>query len=753
MTKNWNLVLAASTAAIAIAAPAAGAQTGGGGSAAQAGGLSEIIVTAQRREENAQSVPLAVSAFSPLQVEAAQLKTTADLVRFTPSVTGGLNTGTGSALSFYIRGLGSTEQIATFDVPVATYVDEIYVARQNANSVSLFDIERVEVLRGPQGTLFGRNTTGGAVSIVTRKPASEFGYFVEGSVGSFQRTQLRGSVDAPVTDKILTKLSGFVVDDEGYSQSLVTGAKLNADKAQGLRAAVRFLPTEKLTWDVAVDYVDQQKTTLGSSPVDPEYKSRSGLRPTDCSNNIREIYLNTSLGNCANVETGGLTSNLAYDLGWSTISFITGYRTTDQNFALDFLNGTGARGGFVIANEVRNQQFTQEVKLVGGTDRVKWVAGLFYLDEDNKTAEIDFSGILLADWKMYNTTESVAAYAQADISLTDSLIATAGVRYTDEKKTLAYTNGSLALTPTRPTSANVRAFGVPLNQSEKRATPRVALTYKLSNDKLVYASATNGFKSGGWNTRVTNAANVTIFGPEKAWTYELGAKTEWFSRKLRVNATAYLEKVDALQLLSGTGGGTTTFVTRNAADLEAKGIELEIAAAPTDALQIFASASASDSEYQNVPARNGGANGLIPCSNTPEPINCTTTRDNPVRFPELQGTLGASYTLPLEKLGGSLSFNGSASYSQTYWTSTYNDGALVTAIPFGQTTAITRPLAKVPPTTLVNVGAVYRSEANHWEAALECSNCTEEYYATSSLFGIGYYNDPRRVTFRIKYTY
>ena len=744
---KWNLVLAASTVALAIGAPPALAQQSS--DQPEAGGLSEIIVTAQRREENVQSIPLAVTAFSPQQIEAAQLKNTSDLVRFTPSVTGGLNTGTGAALSFYIRGLGSTEQIATFDVPVATYIDEIYVARQNANAVSLFDIERVEVLRGPQGTLFGRNTTGGAVSITTRKPSTEFGYFVEGAVGSFERSMLRGSIDAPVNDKILTKLSAFVVDDDGYATSLTTGEKLNAEKAAGVRGALRLLPTEKLTWDISVDYIDQQKTTLGSSPVDPEYGIRSGLRYVDCENNIREVYLNTSRGNCAGVMNGGVTSNVAYELDWATINFITGYRTTDQNFAIDFLNGTGARGGFTIANEVRNQQFTQEVKLVGETDRVKWVAGLFYLDEDNKTAEIDFAGVLLADWTMYNTTKSLAAYAQADVALTEKLTATVGARYTEEEKTLEYINGSLPLTTARPTSANVRAVGIPLSQDEQKITPRFALTYQLDPNKLVYASATNGFKSGGWNTRVTNVASVTIFGPEEAWSYEVGAKTEWFDRRLRVNATAYMQEVKDLQLLSGAG---TLFVTRNAGDLEAMGIELEIAAAPTDALQIFGTISAADHEYKNTPPAAVGSGG-VPCSNRPEPLQCTTVNDDPVRYPELQGTLGASYTVPVAQFGGSLTFNGSASYSHSYWTSTYNDSGVVTATPFGGTTPRTVALSKVRPNTIVNLGAVYRTEGSNWEAALECSNCTEEYYATSSLFNIGYFNDPRRVTFRLRYTY
>ncbi len=721
--------------------------------------LEEVIVTAQRRAQNVQDVPLAVTAFSQQQLEAAQIDDAADLVRFTPSVTGGLNTGTGSALSFYIRGLGSTEQVATFDVPVATYVDEIYYARQSANAVSLFDIERVEVLRGPQGTLFGRNTTGGAVSIVTRKPASEPGGFIEGAVGSFDKRMVRGSVDLPLSDTLLTKISAFSVKDDGYSKSVTTGENLNAEESWGVRGAVRWMPTEAVTWDVSVDYIDQSRTTIGSSPVDPEYVSRSGLRYSDCGDDAIKNLLSLSRGNCANVRTGGLTSNLDWNVGFGTLSFITGYRQINQSFSLDFFNGVGPRGGYAIANEVQNEQYTQELKLVGDIGKLSYVAGAFYLDEDSKTSEVDVFGVLLADWQLNNSTKSYAAYVQGDFAVTEQLTFTLGGRITTEKKRFGYIDGVKASYPTglivavpalinRPTTANVVSRGIPLSQKADKFTPRVAVSYKIDDDKMVFASFTKGFKSGGWNTRVTNVGAVTIFGPETAYSYEAGARTEWFNRSLRLNATLYHEDVKDLQLLSGAG---TVFSTRNAGDLRATGFELEFYATPFEGMTIFGSGSISDKHYRNVPAAVGV--GGVPCTNTPEPANCTTVRDTPVRFPDQQGTLGFSYRHPLAALESSLTFNMAASFSGRYWSSTYNDTPTVTAIPFGQTSAVNRLLSHAPVTTVVNAGLVLRTDNDHWEAALECSNCAEEYYATSSLFGFGYYNDPRRVTFRVKYRY
>jgi iron complex outermembrane receptor protein len=745
-------------------------------SESEARAVDEVVVTAQRREQSVQDIPLSVSAFSPLQLEAAQIDETVDLVRFTPGLTGGLNTGTGGAVSYYMRGLGSTEQVSTFDVPVATYIDEIYIARQSVNNFALFDIERVEVLRGPQGTLFGRNTTGGAVSIVTRKPAEEFGGFLEASYGTFNRGIVRGTIDAPLGDRVLTKASGFWVTDDGYSKSLITGEDLNGEDAWGARVAIRLLPTDNITWDVSADYIDQERTTIGVFPVDPQYDIRTGLRAAECDENIKDTYLNTVRGNCSRIMTGGVTSNFEIGTDFATINFITGYREIAQGFALDFgitPAGTQSRfGGFMIANEVFNTQFTQEIKLVGSTSFMDWVAGVFYLTEKGKTDAIDVfattatagAALLLADRVLNNETDSYAIYAQGDLKLTPQTTLTVGGRWTSEEKSFGFIDAVRPSYPAgfinatgpvsaRPITANLVRLGIPLSQEVEEFTPRFALAHRLDEDKQVYVSATKGFKSGGWNARGTTAIESREFGPEFAWSYELGLKSEWLNDRLRANLTTYYLDVEELQLLSGftRPDSTVAFVTNNAGGLDVKGLELEITAVPTDNLDVFASFSAADSEYKDIPPLLGA--GGVPCSRTPEPLNCTTENDRPVRFPDLQGTLGASYRIPAPALAGSFNLNGAVSYSGYYWTSTYNDTAVSTGVPIGATTPRTVALSKVDPTTLVNVGINFKTDSGAWEAALDCSNCTEEYYFTSSLAGWGYPNDPRRVTLRLRYTY
>ena len=762
------LLSTASAAAMFVALPAAAQDRPSDQTVTR---VDEIIVTAQRREQNIQDVPIAVTAFTDTQLEVAIVEDTTDLVRITPSLTGGLNTGTGGAVSYFIRGLGSTEQVATFDVPVATYVDEVYVARQIANNITLLDVDRIEVLRGPQGTLFGRNTTGGAISITTRKPNQDFRASVEGTYGSFARYTLRGAISGPLNDAVSAGVTVLRIGDDGYSRSRVTGQDLNGEDTWGIRAALRFQPGEAWDWNLSADYIDQAKTTIGVNPLDPRYTSRTGLRRGDCSDSAVESFLNQRLGNCARTRVSTLISNLTHDMGWATVSWISGYISTDQIFSIDFgLGGSPTPfGGFVLSNDVETRQWTQEIKLVGETGGVNWVAGLFYLDENNSTYQVDTfattptatSALVLGDRLLDNGTRSFAAYAQGDFAITDQLTLTLGGRYTDEDKDISFGDRTRATYPagfigftgaatSRPTTANLIAAGIPVSQSTSRFTPRVALTYEMNDDVMFFASATNGFKSGGWNARGTTAITNSAFGPEEAWSYEFGMRSDLLEDTLRLNLTLYRLEVENLQLLSGQPrpSGGIDFVTRNAGGLEATGLEAEITWSPTQALEVYATGSIADRQYVDIPLRNGA--GGVPCSTTPEPLNCVTTRDQPVRFPESQATLGARYILPTTMLDGEWSLNGSASYSDEYWTSTYNDARTVTGVPFGGTTAITVPLSLTAATTVYNIGVRYESNDGAWQASLDCSNCGEEYYVTSSLVGLAYPNDPRRVTFRLR---
>ena len=261
-----------------------------GASTAIAAELEEILVTAERRQSNLQEVPIAVTAFTADEIDRRQITSTIDVIQNVPNLTGEHNVSLGGSNSYSLRGIGNTESIATFDVPIGTYIDEIYMSRQNQNQIRLFNTESLEVLRGPQGTLFGRNTTGGAVVVVSEKPGDEFSTRIEGGVGSYERYFLRAAVDAPVSETFLTQFNAFYIEDDGWMDSLTTGETYNGEEAWGLRGAFRFIPSDALTWDLSVQYTDTENQMLGvaaalgtQSPIPPRDLTHSGLALGSCS--------------------------------------------------------------------------------------------------------------------------------------------------------------------------------------------------------------------------------------------------------------------------------------------------------------------------------------------------------------------------------------------------------------------------------------------------------------------------------------
>ena len=202
-------------------------------------GLNEITVTAQRRSESVQSGPIAISAFNYAELATRGVSSALEVTQYVPNLVGINNTGLGSANAYYMRGLGNTESIPKFDPPIGNYVDDIYLSRQNANNLSLFDVERVEVLRGPQGTLFGRNTTGGAVAVFLKDPEPDLGGYVQAGYGSYNLSQLNSSLNIPLSDSFAVKVSGYVQDSDGYAKNTVTGERQNQNDAWGVRPWLR----------------------------------------------------------------------------------------------------------------------------------------------------------------------------------------------------------------------------------------------------------------------------------------------------------------------------------------------------------------------------------------------------------------------------------------------------------------------------------------------------------------------------------
>ncbi len=612
-------------------------------------GLEDIVVTAQRRAESAQDVPIAITAFNAETMATRGINTALDVTQFVPNLVGLNNTGLGTANSYYLRGVGNTESIATFDPPIGTYIDDIYISRQNANNFSFFDVERVEVLRGPQGTLFGRNTTGGAIAVVMKDPGDTLGGYVEAGYGSYQRKLARGSIDLPLSPQFAVKVSGYWQDDNGYAKNTTTGERTNENDGWGMRLGIKGELSDSVTWRSSYTHTFADASNIANFDCDPANPANcdgrfvsTGLKKVnDFGGRFTGRKDDFGLGNTAKMDL--IASNLQIGLSDKmNLNLITGYVSLEHKFALDFADGRAlpslavpnppvrgyTLGGFDIANDGKHTQFTQEVKLSGslGDGLIDYVTGVFYIKEKNDTDFADLFNLglapppagfpfLLADRRLKNNTEAWAGYAQADVHASDALTFTAGIRYTDEEKTFDITDNRAScndgtVEATCLVNANLKAangVAIPTKLRTKVWTPRFALNYKVNDDVLVFLSATKGFKSGGWGARATAPSEALPFGPEQAWSYEAGLKADLMDNRLRVNLTAFWLDIKGLQTPSAfnRANGSIAFITRNFADYRNKGLELEVTARPVDGLTLFGSVGYMDDAYRldaNAPA-------------------------------------------------------------------------------------------------------------------------------------------------------
>ena len=741
-------------------------------------GVGDIVVTAQRREQRLQDVPIAVSAFSSADMQTRQISRTIDLLNYVPNLIGHNNTSVGTANSYSMRGLNNNETISTFDLPVGTYVDDVYMSRQSANNFAFFDVERIEVLRGPQGTLFGRNTTGGAINVIMKKPGEDFGGFAEVGYGRFDRVTARASVDLPIVPgKVLSKIQGYYVNDDGYVKNRVTGDRLNDEKSYGFRGALRVFGGDTVTWDGTVDYNYQSYANFPNF-YDPATKDRVSYTRLRKGQTVSDVFggrsylseglADNTLGNVA--ESWSFTSNLQIDATDNlTVNIITGYRhiyneyltdsamslasgSTVYTYPADIVTATPGSTS-VLANDSWHGQFSQEIKATGKAfdNKLTYTGGLYYIREDNKTNFANLAitaagaGTLSADRTMSNNTDAIAAYFQADYEAIEGLTLTAGIRYTEEYKDIAFQANDSPLPPVglnQPFDTDdILAAGLPIKQNAKVWTPRFAINYKLAPDVSVFASATKGFKSGGWVSRAYNAAGMFPFSRETIWSFESGLRSEWFDRKLRVNLTGFYFNDMDNQLPAGRENplvpGQIIYVTRNFADLRNYGLESEVTLAPVRGLNIYWTAGLQHARFKNVdPSVIAQAencrNGVTSACNQGI-VTATGEIAKPSRVAPFNSTIGANYTAEFGdfRLTPSVSW----AYTDGSWPSAQND---------------VRGYQEAH--GLWNGGISLRNVAQGWTLSAECTNCFDRRFVSSFLI-FPYLNEPGRWTVRARYDF
>ncbi|MCU0758490.1 MAG: TonB-dependent receptor [Steroidobacteraceae bacterium] len=755
MNKYQSRTLLAAAVAAAIAGTASAQDD-------SSGGLDEVTVTAQRREQSLQDVPISISAFGQDQLTSRNIVDTYDLVRNVPNLTGNANVGVGTSTSLYIRGIGNAESIATFDVPVGTYVDEVYISRQNQNNFGMFDVERIEVLRGPQGTLFGRNTTGGAINLVMRKPGTEKRAFVEAGTGSFGLQQFRASVDVPMSDRVLTKFSAYRQKDDGFATQLSTGISYNDRDATGGRVDLRFLPTDALTIDLVAEYIDDRNTNFLNVVANDEQRVINNRL-------LQGALIGTFTGPKAALAPGNEATTRAFTLNakWDisdalSLSSITGYRDTNHEFLVDsggeLPRVTTTRGFTPLANIGNHEQISQEFKLNGSSlgDTLTWVAGIFWMTEDNVTDFANANTILpanvfsvAADRTMTNGLDTYAFYAQGDYEFADRWTATLGIRYTDEKKDFAMQRNPGALGVNLNTAA-IAAAGIPLELDEQVWTPRVALNFDATDDVSLFVSATRGFKSGGWPARAVDNRAFIPFDPEKVTAYEAGLRSTLFDNTLRMNVTAFYSMTDAIQIPARIDiDGFQLSTTTNPADMRNVGLEVDAEWAPTDAFTLVAGLGLQNAEYTNVTPNvlaqaaacranpNAVFQGAPACNaNFVDQFGNIAT---PVRAPDFTISLNATYDFDV----------GPATVSPTVgWN--YSDEYAIGTTGSPQSTNGTWS----GPQGHINAQVAFRFEnAPGLLLAIDCRNCANKAYPMSALGPFQFLDRPGTWGARIRYTF
>lgn len=578
--------------------------------------LEEIIVTAQRVRENVQQTPLAITAVSGGALEAQNVQSIKDISRTAPNIQFGGGYG-GTAL--FIRGVGQQQAGLLSDPGAAIYVDGVYHPRVTGDSTNFSDVERLEVLRGPQGTLFGKNAIGGALSIISFAPDNDLAGGLSTRIGSRDRFDLGAWVNIPlVDDKAAMRLSFDRSKQDGYMTNVLTGKKLSDTNYYTARGSLLVQPTETLNVTLRADYTNQRDNGRGYKPLiapNPAFLT-SGK------------YDSAGDGPSYNHATDfGLSGTVEWDMGPGTLKLIPAYRRWTQKFADDSDGAADPTSQQHVSSDAEDSFYSQEVQYVGKTldDRLQFAVGAFYMRDHSRegvSPRIVISAlpgappppgpggagpiVFFLDNNTNLVTNSYAVFGQATYSLTDKLHLTAGVRYSKDKKDVTYTQFDETVGAT--------TINVNRKSDYSAVTPKFTIDYQFTPLVMVYATASRGFKAGGFNGQVSSPDGFTAFQPEYLWNYEAGIKSEWFDRKLRVNIDAYRMNYTNIQIAFLQADGANTIA--NAGQARFNGLEAEVTALITPALMVSGSLGINDFKYTKLDPQisNLASSSLLPDS-------------------------------------------------------------------------------------------------------------------------------------------
>ncbi len=559
--------------------------------------LEEVVVTAQKREERLQDVPVAVTAFAGAQLKALDVESITDLSALAPNlqVQPSVNNNTGMMIA--IRGAAQQNPALYWDATVGLYVDGVYVGKNLGSVFDILDLQRVEVLRGPQGTLYGRNTLAGAVNFVTQPPSGELGGHASVKLGNYDLRSAKASLDLPRMGIASVSLAARAEKRDGTTKTLPGSAvkELNTRDSTSARVAVDLDFTDTFQAAYRFDYSDTDQV------VNHSYLSRANpailpfLQPYVTHD--RDARVGVDGPAFEHSKSMGHSLTLTWDVNdRNTLKSITAYRDLKWDDLLD-LDGSP----LPVAQTERLSDydaFSQELQLVGNTDRFNYVGGLYYFKDDGFAfnPQTFFFGTANYDSRYGFGTKAWAAFGQVDYKATDALTLTAGLRYTREERNgeryLAFNDG------TSPAYFPIVPLGTKADDTFSDTTPVFIVAYKFSDAVNAYVKYAEGFKSGGFNGEANSLAeSITPFQPEKLKSYEAGLKTSFADGRAIVNLAAFQNDTDDMQLSIFTAAGASSSIIRNAGKAEVRGFELEATWAPSDAFRLQGSYGYLDSKY------------------------------------------------------------------------------------------------------------------------------------------------------------
>ena len=570
--------------------------------------VDEVVVTARRTEENVQQVPGAVSAFSERALERLQAQDTTGLQGAVPNLNIVQGRGSSNATNFYIRGVGQPDALQTFDPAVGVYVDDVYLSRIRGAQLDLLDLERIEVLRGPQGTLYGKNTIGGALKLVTRRPGQDFRAMASVSAGNYGSLEAKASVSGPVSDTLALGIAGIYSVRDGFVTDRFNNREYNDKNTQGVRGALAWTPTDNLTIDISADYSrDDAAMTLGQ-PVNnltTLFGAPLLVVPNPNSYNFTGAATST-LPNSTELQHWGVAGTITYEISDSlTFKSITAYRNLQTDDYVD-IDATQLETGDVFVGVDQNQT-SQEFQLLYSTENWNVVAGAYYLRENITSDQIAFADDLIGGGITFTRfvaddlqTTSWAGYLNGAYRFSNGIGLSAGIRYTSENKDYDRATSTVS---SNPAFTSVTPFLYIDEDTWNDWSPMVSLDYQIDDDRMIYARISRGFKSGGFNGRANSAAERRAYDPEIATTYEIGAKTSWFDRSLRLNLTAFINeyedfqaRVSSLELVLGVP--TPQLSVFNAGKLEIFGVEFEGQWTPVQGLLLDSQIGYLNADYK-----------------------------------------------------------------------------------------------------------------------------------------------------------